>query len=752
MYDEKFSAMRAELKDYYFNHADELSKNFCDECLEILDGRYKEGMDTYHMKTLQYEVITDKFEPVIFTNSPFYYETGTMAAHCDGARSFRGHYHAGGWTYWKNSHLFVEQDRELWKRRCSQMEELLYLICGAYNDTDQHFKFYYRPVFEKGLKGIYEYAKKKTSEQNTMEENEFLNSVCSGLLCVKKMAEKFSIRAEELLKTTTNKEEKKNLALIADTAKRVPWEKPNTFYEALNTLAFMRKAVGALEGIGPNTFGRVDLDLYPFYLSDIKSGKLTKEQAYELICRFLITWDCHYDHDMKMVSYADHELENTYVLGGCDADGNLVYNELTEMFLRATREEGIIYPKIKCRFSKNSPKKNFDDINASIIEGTSTVLYQNDDASIPALVRAGYPLAEARDYIVSGCWDMELNGSAKHDCGNYLNLLKPFEFSLHNLTDKIKKTGINFLTINGSENFEEIYAKTVKNFEMLIKERIDISRNGGRIWDKVDVLPIFSSTLSDCIKNKKDFTAGGARYRDDVFLCFGLPNIVDSLLAIKELCFDKKRYTLEELLAAVRSNWKNNEIMRQEAINCHGWGDDSDESNELAIRLNNDLYKITSSIKGTFGGKVLFGHLTYTEVRWWGEKTLATPDGRKNGEYFAQGLTPSRLKKIPSALNVIHAMSMLDASEMAGNSVVNIILPSKNMSLDICESFMRATAKSAVQSLQLNCFTKEQLLDAQKHPEKYPHLIVRVTGFSAKFTSLSPEWQQEVITRNFYKE
>ena len=159
---------------------------------------------------------------------------------------------------------------------------------------------------------------------------------------------------------------------------------------------------------------------------------------------------------------------------------------------------------------------------------------------------------------------------------------------------------------------------------------------------------------------------------------------------------------------------------------------------------------MAKKIKGSYGGQVHIGHLTYTEIRWWGEKTLATPDGRYSGDYFSQGLTPSRLKKISSATNVINSLASLDASTMEANNVVNIILPATKMSLDICEAFIRACAKSSIMSLQLNCTTKEQLLDAQKYPQKYPDLIVRVCGFSAKFTSLTPEWQNEVLTRNFY--
>ena len=170
----------------------------------------------------------------------------------------------------------------------------------------------------------------------------------------------------------------------------------------------------------------------------------------------------------------------------------------------------------------------------------------------------------------------------------------------------------------------------------------------------------------------------------------------------------------------------------------------------MGARLHRDLDAIFSTVTGTYGGHIKLGYLTYTEIRFWGNRTLPTPDGRRSGEYVAQGLTPSRLKRIAAVGDVIRSTAALDMTLTGGNSVVNVILSPVGLTLDRCEGFLRAVAASGIQSLQLNCTTREQLLDAQVHPEKYPDLIVRVTGFSAKFTSLSPEWQEEVITRNFY--
>ncbi|MBQ8309402.1 MAG: hypothetical protein IJX80_00130 [Clostridia bacterium] len=747
----KYRALRAELWEYYRAEADSRAEVFREVAEREMEAAYREGMTVWEMKRLQYRVITDYFEPVLFGALPFYYEMGTMAAHCDGARDFHGHCHAGGWVYRRREHLFREQNEELWRLREVQGEELFYLICGPYNDVSQHFIYNYRPVLAMGLRGVYEKAKAALERAENGEARAFLESVCDGLLCVKRISEKFAEAASVRAKLEPNREKSENLYRIAVSAARAPWEAPETFYEALNIYAFLRKAVGALEGIGVNSFGRLDMDLYPFYRKDVDAGRLTPEDAYDLICRFLITFDTHYDHDMKMVGYADHELENTYVLGGCDADGRPVYNELTEMFLRATREEKIIFPKIKCRFSKTSPKEYLDAINLDVIRGTSSVLYQNDDATIPALVRAGRPSDEARDYLVSGCWGLVGNGTEKEDGGMYVNLLKAFEYSLHRKTDMMKKVGMEFKPIDGAESFEEVYRITCENIGVLFRERLRITREGGNMWSRVDVLPIFSSTLESCIEKGRDVTAGGGKYWDDRFLCFGLPNIVDSLLAIRTLCFDEKKYTLAELLAAVRANWSGFEEMRRDAIRTPGWGDGSEASTSLAVRFNTDLYAMLDGVTGTYGGRVNMGHLTYTEIRFWGERTLATPDGRRNGEYFSQGLTPSRLKRIPSVTSVINTMAKMDSSCWSANSVVNIILPSNRMTLDTCEAFLRAVAASGVQVLQLNCVNREELLDAQKHPEKYPDLIVRVCGFSARFTSLSPEWQEEFLSRNFYE-
>ena len=650
-----FTNLRNELNQYYLKDLPEKVKTYHEKCTLEMDKNYKEGMSVFEMKSLQYRIISEHLDTVIFENCPFFYSTATMTGRNLYSLTAR-------WTYDKNEHLFYEQDEELTRRLNAQKDEHLYYICGPFNDARVHFGFYFRPILEGGLKSVYETAQKQMAGA-TEDEKIFLETVCDGLLTIKKIAEKFSSRAEILSHEAKTEKLKNHYAEIADTASHIPWEKPRTFREALNIYLLMKEMIEALDGIGSNTFGRLDMDLYPFYQQNIKNGILTEETAYELICEFLLCSDCRYDHDMKMVGGGDHELENTYVIGGCDS-----------------------------------------------------------------------------------------NGVEKIDSAAYFNMIKPFEYSIHRLYDKMEKVGIEFLPLDNAESFEEVYQITIENIRRLMEERIRVTHEGGQIWNKVNVLPIYSSTLKNCPENRKDFTEGGAKYHDEKLSCFGLPDIVDSLLAIKTLCFDTKKYTLTALLDAVRNNWEGFEDMRIEAIRCHGWGDGNEDSCELASRFHKDLCKMASNIKDTtYGGKIFIGHVTYTEIYYWGKHTLATPNGRKNAEYFSQGLTPSRLKKIPCAFSVIESMESIDPATIPGNSVTNIILPAGKIDLKSCEALLRTGAKASMQSLQLNCFSKEQLLDAQKHPEHYPDLIVRVTGFSAKFTSLSPQWQNEVLTRNFYE-
>ena len=283
--------LKEELYSYYLHGDDERSRQFAEMCFEAMNDRFVDGMSVTEQKLLQYDVICELFEPKIFKALPFYYEMGVVTSLSDGSRTAKGYNftQANGWVYERNRHLFIDQDKALYEKRYNQALEKLYNICGAYNDVTQHFNLNYRPFLEMGARGIYERARGELANAKTDEEREFLEAVMSSMLLLKRIALKFYRCARDLLLTEENEEYRANLRIITETAPRIPWEAPRTLFEALELLLFMRSACGALEGIGINTFGRIDRDLIGFYEKDIRDGVITREGAYDLVKRHMST-------------------------------------------------------------------------------------------------------------------------------------------------------------------------------------------------------------------------------------------------------------------------------------------------------------------------------------------------------------------------------------------------------------------------------------------------------------------------------
>jgi formate C-acetyltransferase len=279
---------------------------------------------------------------------------------------------------------------------------------------------------------------------------------------------------------------------------------------------------------------------------------------------------------------------------------------------------------------------------------------------------------------------------------------------------------------------------------------MEIEGKYGQLWNKAAPAPLNSACSQDCLKKRKDFTAGGQRYNPHaVSLCF-FANFLDSLLAIKTICFERKICTLSELLTAVRNNWQGAESLRQQVLSAPHWGDNRIETTELARQLHEDIYANTRDIRNERGGNYQLGFWIYREFRFWGEKMKALPDGRCDGDYLAQSLNPSHFRNDQDITTVLQSLSQLDLTKSAANSVVNLVLDKTGLTTDVIIALLQSFAQLKLQLLQLNCTSREELLDAQKHPELHQNLIVRLCGFSAKFTALSRDWQNEVIARKEY--
>lgn len=433
-------------------------------------------------------------------------------------------------------------------------------------------------------------------------------------------------------------------------------------------------------------------------------------------------------------------------MGGCDEEGKPVFNDLTKMFLKATKEYKLLFPKIKCRYSQNSPAEYLDLINEDILGGRTVLLYQNDDAYIPSLLRMGISLKDARNYCLLGCWEPVIPEATNEHCG-YVNLLKILELSVYGDWEHEE---IKLQSIKNGIDFEEVYRIVLKNMDTVLSHKCQAAYQGRGIWKEVDPMLLVSSSYESCMQKKRDYTAGGMKYQIDELVCAGVVNVVDSLLVIKELCFDKKEYTLKELVDGVKQNWLGCEDMRRKALACSFWGDEKEESWSMLSRICQDIYEIADRQPALYDGRVTVGFMLYLEMQSWAKELRATPDGRRTGDYFERGLAPSRLHSVASITSVINCLRHIDSSQIAANSVLNMTLPMRKEHLTVLRDFMRVAAGSGLQALQLNCVSKEELLEARKNPEKFRDLVVRVCGYSAKFVSLSDEIQEEFLTRNFF--
>jgi pyruvate-formate lyase len=746
--------LRKELKNYYLEHSfHEQCKgkhnNYQSPLWDMMDEYASEHpeLSAVQLKAAQYEIIAEEFQPVIFKNSPFYSEMGLKISESDGVPSLS----TGGWLFNRNAHLFRDINPDEYDKYVAADRNGIHLSYGPYVDYDHHC-FPYTNVMENGLENIYKQAETALKLCVNIEETEFIECAMRGLLAVKRISEKFADAAETLKKCTYDEVQKRFLGMIAKTAREVPWRKPENFYEGLCAIWFLHEVSASIEGVGFYVIGHLDRMLGEFYRHDLASGCLSENEAYDLICRFMIYTDCKFD-SFKSVdeSFNRQEMGETLILGGCDENGREVCNDLTFMILKAHYEHKLIYPKIHCRISKNSNQEYLDAINRDFLHGRNVISFLNDDCLIPAQVKAGKQLKDARRYVAGGCWEVMLEGhehSAGANC--YLNLARIMDMSIHEHHDVEVETGIVCNKISGAKDFETVYRIVMGNIICSIRQTAMTIGKNGSIWSQVNPAPFFSACLSDCLKNRKDYTAGGGRYNPHGMPLTNLAVLVDSLLAIRKLCFEDNHYSLTELLMAVKANWEGYDVLRAEALTLPHFGDNSTESNELAECILNEIYENTRDLINERGGSFQLGLYSYRDIIDWAKITCATPNGRRTGDFLSQGLTPSRLHRSAEITSTINSASALDLTNYPANSIMTVSLPLGGINLQALGALERVFASAELGMLQLNCIDKAQLLDAQAHPGKHEDLIVRLYGYSARFVNLTQEMQHEFISRNIY--
>ena len=705
------------------------------------------GYDALDMRQACYLSMRKHFVPFLFTESPFYFEAGINGGWIMGKAPARGVNRLCR-KFYKEQALVPEEEFRIQSVR---NREALALCCGPLVD-DMHHVPPIRTILAKGFGGVRAEVAAALAKcpKDDPHGKKQLETALVGLDTIRDIQLKFAAKAEALLANGgLDDAARRRMERIAACAKRCPWEPPKTFFEGLNTIWFIREILSYVDGLCVFSLGRPDAMLYDLYKADIAAGSLTKDEARDLVARWLIHSDAHMDTNRKIDSYSDQEAEMPMSLGGCDKDGNPIWNELTEMFLDAHLGCDCVFPKLHCRVSSSAPEPYLRKIGELLLRSHAVFTLLNDDRYVKMYRDEGFSAEDARSYIGVGCWNGFIDSVMDVDEANYTSVIRILEMTLHKDPQLEKAMRLKLDPIDGATTFEEVEETIYRNFMRFFRDVLATYTRYGGASAKVFPHPVYSVCLRGGIASRRDTTEGGVASRPRILTLGFIGNAVDSLCAIRQLCFVDKTCTLAELLAAVRSNWSGprGEELRLRALAAPYWGDGGKIATDMMARWMKRIRAEVEGFRNEHGGPYRLAIYAYREFMYWGLKTKATPDGRHDGDRLAQGFSPSEYRCKEGVTAVMNAIGELPHEALYASNA-NLTFDRTAMNEELMAAIIRVFAKKGSHMMQPNCNSVEELIDAQKHPELHQDIIVRVCGFSARFVSLSKRWQDEVIARH----
>ncbi len=570
--------------------------------------------------------------------------------------------------------------------------------------------------FDKRLEEINKGLK---DENNTKEQNDELLSMKMSIEALYILTDKYQKKAEEIGNT-----------VLADILKRIPRQAPKSYHEALVMLRIMNYTLW-LNGNKHNTIGRFDQYMYSFFKHDIENKVISYEEAKDLTEELFIAFN--FDADLYPgVQQGDNG--QSLVVGGCKKDGSDAFNDLSKLVLEASLEVCLIDPKINMRVDKNTDDKWYRLGTELTKKGLGFPQYENDDIVIPGLVALGYDLEDARDYVVAACWEFIIPGVAM-DIPNIDALNFP------QILQKVCKSPL-FLKIS---SYEELEKEFYKGIESEVKRMCDMTYDTFMIPH-----PFQSILMTDCVKNKVDI-AFGAKYNNYGFHGVGISTCADSLAAIKKCVFDDKSISPETLVKALDANFVGYEDVRHLLLAAPKMGNNEDYVDNIAGKFMNKFALECSKYKNKYGGIYRAGTGTAMYYIWYSEHEGATPDGRLAGEPFAANYSPSLSHNFKGVLSVIQSFTKPDLTKVINGGPLTLEFHDTVFRNEEGKEKVAMLVKTFValggHQVQLNAINRDTLLDAQKHPEKYPNLIVRVWGWSGYFNELDVCYQNHIIKR-----
>lgn len=591
-----------------------------------------------------------------------------------------------------------------------------------------HMAIDYELLLSKGITGVIEIVKSylKTC---TPDKAPFYKACMLSLEAVINHSKNYACEAKRLACITKDEVRKNELLTLAGICEKVPANPAGNFYEAVQSVYFLTYCLtqNPFYGIEEFQYGHPDRYLLPYYKKDIENGAITKEFAQLLL-------DCL---GIKMNMLVPNGWAVGYMVGGRDENGEVVANELTEMCMQVIEDIRLVHPSVGLCYTSDMPENYLETACRILLNGRSHPAIFNNDVITKGLMSYGVPEKRARNYIQSTCVEITPVGASNVWVASHYNNMAQL------LLDALDKD---------YASFDSLLKAVFKNIDEKIKKDFlfydDLRRERG----EYSMFPLQSCFIDDCLLNGVDLERGGAVYNWTMQSFVGLGNLVDSLYTIKELVFDKKELSISQFKKIIDSNYEGNEMLRLQILNTiPKYGNDIDDVDELCGIITEHIIKECEKYKGHLPNSTLIpSTFSYTWHTRFGKITGATPDGRKSGEPLSAGAEPCQGRELKGPTASIKSTTKWDQHRFIGGVAVNMKFSKNNLSansLEIIKALVKAFMFRGGFEIQINVTDKETLKKAKENPEAHRDLLVRIGGYSDYFTRLSPEMQEEVISR-----
>jgi len=586
------------------------------------------------------------------------------------------------------------------------------------------------------------------------EELKAMDIACDAIIMY---AERHATALEELASDEKNAKRKAELLKMASVCRKVPANAPETVHEMLQHYWFIH--LGVITELNPwDSFnpGRLDQHLYRVYKKEMDAGTLTKEELFDLLGCFWVKFNNHPSPPKMGVTASE---SNTYTdfclinLGGVKADGSDAVNEMSYILLDVIMEMRILQPSSMVQISRKNPDRFIHKALDIIRTGFGQPSCFNTDAIVQELLRQGKNIVDARNGGASGCVETGAFGTEAYWLTGYFNLTKILELTLNNGFDRRTDKQVGLQT--GYSSDYKTFGDLVEAFRRQVRYFADIKIRGNNVIEKTFAkympVPFLSLLVEDCILNGKDYNDGGARYNTTYIQGVGLGSITDILTSIRYNIYDRKNYTWTELNKAIDADFNGFEKLRYDLIyNTPKYGNDDDYADQQAVTVFEIYYDAINGRPSTRGGVHRINMLPTTSHVYFGSVTGATADGRKAFVPLSEGISPSQGVDSQGPTSVIKSASKIDHLRTGGTLLNQKFSPQffeDEESYNNLTALIRSYFSLDGHHIQFNVVNADTLREAQKHPELYRDLIVRVAGYSDYFNDLGEDLQNEIILR-----